>query len=62
MSSKTPEAVQTQLAALATNNASTNQLVFDPATGDLVVQTPGEAKPSIDAAPIDQVAADGFFA
>ena len=62
MSSKSPEAVQNQLVALATNSASTNQLVFDPSTGDLVIQTPGESKPSVDAAPIGQVAEAGFFA
>jgi hypothetical protein len=40
---------------------SDQQLVFDPTTGELVVQSKGEAKPSPDAFVADQITEDGFF-
>ena len=37
------------------------QLVFDPKTGELVVQPRGSRRPSPDAVVADQIAKDGFF-
>ena len=40
---------------------SDQQLIFDPTTGQLVVQRPSEPRPSPDAVVADQTAHDGFF-
>ncbi|MGK7919603.1 MAG: hypothetical protein AB4080_06300 [Trichodesmium sp.] len=37
------------------------QLIFDPTTGQLVVQRPSERMPNPDAVSADQIAEDGFF-
>lgn len=37
------------------------QLIFDPTTGQLVVQRPLQRKPSPDAVVADQITEDGFF-
>ncbi len=37
------------------------QLVFEPGTGELVVQPQGSSKPSPDAVVADQITEDGFF-
>ncbi|MBC6481401.1 MAG: hypothetical protein GDA56_30255 [Hormoscilla sp. GM7CHS1pb] len=40
---------------------SDQQLVFDPQTGQLVVQRQGSRMPSPDAVVADQITEDGFF-
>jgi len=40
---------------------SDQQLIFDPTTGQLVVQRPSDRSPSPDAVVADQITQDGFF-
>jgi hypothetical protein len=62
--STNPKDIQNHFADIAATSTppTTSQLVFDPTSGQLAVQTRGEAKPSPDAIVADQPLVDGFFA
>ena len=52
-------AARNQLAGRNQNNATGNDIVFDPVTGELVLVRPGERK-NPDATTVNQIAEDGF--
>jgi len=62
MSTQNPVEVQERLRELAKEQIPTTgrELVFDPATGKLLVTQPGE-RPSPDAQVATAIAKDGFF-
>jgi hypothetical protein len=63
MSTQNPVEVQRRLRELAKESMPTTggrELVFDPATGKLLVTQPGE-RPSPDAQVATAIAKDGFF-
>ncbi len=63
MSNNNPQAVQAHLERTVEQGTtpSDQQLVFDPVTGELVVQRKNAPKPSPDAVVADQITQDGFF-
>jgi hypothetical protein len=61
MANQNPQAIQEQLEAIEQGKNNHQQLIFDPRTGQLVVQSNSEAKPNPDAVVADQIARDGFF-
>jgi hypothetical protein len=59
---KRPEDVQDHLAQLAISGSTpAGQLMFDPSTGELLVQSRGEAKSSPDVVVADVTATTGYF-
>ena len=58
MSDKNKE-LQKELAKVNQGEESSNEVVFDPSTGELVVAQEGE-QVSPDATPVTQIAGDGF--
>jgi hypothetical protein len=61
MATRNPQAIQEQLEVMQQGNDNQQQLIFDPRTGELVVQSNSEAKPNPDAVVADQITRDGFF-
>jgi len=59
MSDKETRDIGNELAARNQNNATGNDIVFDPVTGELVLVRPGERK-NPDATTVNQIAEDGF--
>lgn len=61
-SSKKTEDIQDHLETTTERGSAPSELVFDSRTGELVVRSPGDSRPSADETVVDQIAQDGFFA
>lgn len=61
MATRNPQAIENQFEAIEQGRNNNQNLVFDPRTGELVVQSTSEPLPNADAVIATQTAEKGFF-